>query len=1063
MKYANLHSHSSFSTLDGHALIDDYVATVARYGHSAAALTDHGTMAGIPSFVGACHRAGILPIVGMEAYICQDIRVRTQEQYHLTLLALNATGYANLCRLSTVAWCEGFYYKPRIDHEHLARYHDGIVVLSGCFSSEFARYALEGRAEEAVGPYLEIFGDRFFLEIQDHGDYLPDQRKVNQAAFDVAARLGLRVVATNDSHFCSAADHGAHRTLLGIATGSRLGQEALTGSPYTYVRTNEEMAACFPSETLQTSLAIAEMVTTYPLGSRVPKLPKAPSERPGETPLQTLSELAFTGLSRRNGAPATYRAQLQHELDVIAHLSNQLGADFARYFLIVADICAFARSQKIRFGPRGSAAGSVICWSLGISEPDPLHHGLVFERFLNPHRLQLPDIDIDFADDRRDEIYAYLARTYGERHVARIATYTTLGARAAIRAAARYLQNETTTSSLWLADRLIERIPDDPRPGGMPLDEVVSTLNVTDPDSQQILDYAAHVAGRISAVGTHPAGVVVADRPIDELVPLMRTRTNVVQTQYEMHHLEDLGLLKIDILGLSALSIVEKAMALLPEPIDLWQIPLNDPQAWEVIRSGHLLGLFQIGSAQLSQAVRALEPQTIDDLALAIAVYRPGPIAHLATIARRKHGEEPITSVHPLIDDLLAPTYGFPVYQEQILHIAQRFAGYSLAEADLLRKAIGKKQRQLMEDELVRFRQRAAAHPPEDVERVLEFIAPHADYSFNKAHAICYAYLAYQSAYLKAHYPAAFYAAAMTVEGTGSNQEGQSPQARVGALIREAAERGIVVHPPSVQSASADFVPISPTEIRYGFRAIKDVAEKAIHELVAACPFTDLGDLLRRCPSLDKKSLAALAQVGALPWQTRASYVDADGQPREELTLLFKHRRKPKDQLSFAQIDAIPTTLPDRDEHPLTVRLAWEQERIGMFTQPLPAFHGVPAIPIVELPDHVDERLTIAGVLIQVKPHVARTSKQQMAYARLMDETGSWNLTVFPRAWNRSREALRIGNVVMAVGKVTKERDGYDFWVDRITTLAPHDTTTTHRPEDEDHAALTSKHPGCLH
>ena len=1089
--YVSLHTHTIYSTLDGHLLIGDYLARLRELGHTAGAITDHGTLAAAPEFHAGATAAGITPILGLEAYVApsgrQVMDPKRREEFHLTLLALNETGYRHLCLLSTRAHLEGFYHKPRIDHELLAEYQEGIVCLSGCLASEAAQAALSGEeaAASVVARYHAIFGERFLLEVQDHGELIPEQRQVNAVLLELAKRFGLPVVATNDAHFCVAGDYEAQRALIGTNTAARKGGERIKSSPFTYIRSNEEMAAVFDPAWLAMTREVAGWVSAYPLGTRTPKLPRAPLEDPGVPPMQTLARLAWDGLARRCGVtdraaiPAHYRDRLTFELGVVEQLSVGLGADFARYFLIVADLCAFATRHRIRFGPRGSAAGSVLCWALGISEPDPLRYGLVFERFLNPHRIQLPDIDIDVADDRRDEVLRYLRQTYGEAQVGRIATYTTYGARGAIQAAARYLADEIVVpgGSAWLAKELTQLIPEDPRPGGIPLEEVLDPelpagrglreRIAADPNAARIVETARMVAGRISAVGTHPAGVVIADRPLPELLPLMRTnkgsKGSVIdaQTQYAMDQLEALGLLKIDVLGLSTLATFDRALVTVAEQtgieLDPWEFPLDDPEAWSVIRKGHLLGCFQIGSSKLSRAVVELAPQTLDELALTIATYRPGPIANLAVIARRKRGEEPIESLHPELDHILAPTFGIPVYQEQILQIAQVFAGYSLGEADLLRKAIGKKQRELMATERARFAERARAHGRGEAEiaRIWDFIAPHADYSFNRAHAICYAFLAYQSAYLKAHFPEAFYAAACSVEGRGTSQEGEPPQVRVGALIREAAERGVRVLPPTVLDPVADFVPRGRGQVRYGLRAVKDVAERAVEELVAAAaeaPFRSLGDLLERCPGVDKKSLLALAQVGAIPWHTRAALVttDAAGKPAptEALAQLLTRRSRRKGriakQLPLRIVDDLWAPIPDRTEYPPATLMAWEQERLGMFTTPLPRTDGIPSIPICDLPEHVGETVTVVGVIVQEKMHVARQSGKPMGYARIMDGTGSWNLTIFPAFWPQCKEHLKIGNFVAVHGKVTHERDGYDLWVRRIFPVAVEDSEAEH-------------------
>lgn len=1037
--YANLHAHTIYSVLDGHARVDDYVAHVKQLGHTHAAITDHGTLAGVPAFVQACAKHDLTPIVGCELYVSPAGRAdNVRPNHHLTVLAINQTGYRNLLQLASRASLEGFYYKPRVDHELLAAHHEGLVVLSGCISGELGGAVLGGddrHVTEVVGFYRDVFGDRYFFEVMDHGDFA-EQRTLNQAIARLHRQTRIPVVATNDSHFCAARDYAAQQMLINVRIKDRE-----LGSPYCYVRDNREMATLFEPSMLTTSLAIASMVERYPLGSRVPRLPMTPYELGGQDAYAVLVQLCDAGLRQRNAVEYTYTQRLESELEVIRHLSTQLGADFSRYLLMIADIVDFCRNSGIRFGPRGSAAGSLICWALGISEPDPIQHGLVFERFLNPHRVEMPDIDLDFADDRREEVFAYIQRVYGAANVGRIGTFAAIGAKQALRDAARELK-ENYADAYDVVDAMLKAIPDDPRPGGIPLRELIDdqrsesimALALKEP-GKSILETALQLEGRLRGEGMHAAGVVIADRPLIELVPMQRTRDTgsaiAMQTQYEMQHLEALGLLKVDILGLKTLSTLDATLARINantffEPIDPWYIPWNDAATWQLIQSGQTLACFQIGSEGLGKACQALKPDTLNDLALTIAVYRPGPLQNFDSIVARKHGREPIASIDPAIDGLLAETYGFPVYQEQVMEIARTFAGYSLGEADLLRKAMGKKIREKMAEEHVRFIAGAEArgHSRERAEAVWDYLLPFANYGFNKSHAVCYAYVAYQTAYLKATFPLAFYAAAMTVEaGTGGADTGQQ---RIGQLIREASRRGIGVLPPSIEHVSRDFA-VDQGRLRYGFAAIKDVADADIDKLLAhPGPYSGLEDFLAKT-RISLKSAETLAAIGAIAWHTRRSLVER--QP-------VSGPRGGSKQMSLTGWTKTPygTQPPELPEWPAVECLKREVTHLGMFTTPLPPPH-LETTMIHELKnDPRNDRTwhTLRAVIIKTGTGVFKKSGQTFGKATVLDEAGEeLELMIYPEQYQQPaiRDALVVGTIVFIHGEYRNSIYGETFVV----------------------------------
>lgn len=1066
--YVNLHGHSIYSSLDGHALIEDYVATAVQHQHTHLALTDHGTMAGIPHFVNECRRHDIVPIVGMEAYVQPESRLlkgEHRDNFHLTLLAIDQTGYRNLCHLATRSNCEGFHYKPRVDWELLEQHHQGLVVLSGCTSGELAKAILaedEERIKSTLQFYTDVFGERFFLEYQHHDDYA-DQETVNTVLQELQRRHGLRAVATNDSHFCLREEFEAQQLLVAVDRNQRL-DEVRSGSPDNYFRPNEEMQQLFRPELLWTTQEIASWVSPYKLGDNRPRLPASPLELPDHTPTATMEILVRSGLEQRLGLPYSdvprhYLERMDEELRVIRQMSASLGADFGRYLLMITDICNYCRDHNIRFGPRGSAAGSLVCWTLGISEPDPLKEGLFFERFLNPHRVELPDVDIDFADDRRDDVFTYICRQYGADKVAKIGTYATIGPKQALKDAAKGLQNRLKDNAAHVSDTLIKLIPDDPRPGGMPLWELVQESSAGDsmremlrhPEYGQVVEHALALEGRQRGTGMHAAGVVVSSEPLEQILPLAYVKEARhddtipirVRTQYEMGHLESLGLLKIDILGLKTLSVLDKTLALLEQrlvaPPDLWRLNWSDSKTWSQIKSGRTLSLFQIGAEGQGNACFELQPESIEDLALTIAVYRPGPKQNFPAIVERKNHGATIEGIHPVIDPVMTNTYGFPVYQEQIMQIAQLFAGYSLGEADLLRKAMGKKIRAKMAEEWVKFLHGALAngHDEAEAKQVWDFIEPFADYGFNRAHAICYAYVAFQTAWLKAHYPLEFYAAAMTVEHD-SGGDG-SPQERIGALVREAKQIGIATLPPDIEHPTVDFA-VDGTTIRYGFAAVKDTSRKEVEKIIEARkdgPFLSVSDTIMRCQGVNKKTFVALAEVGALDrfgWSRRTLTDDEEtvgttrnNTPKKVLnnpsliTQVIKHRSKMRGK-SVAMISLFDeTTTENRPEYGASELLRQEQTRLGMFSTALPGTQ-VSTTLCCDVLSQVGTHVTMTGVLTQVNHRVVKKSGEQMASVKLLDESGEVAVVVFPRLYKQIGEQLHEGSLVILSGEAKQDR-----------------------------------------
>lgn len=1064
--YANLHSHTAYSVLDGHATVDEYVARVASLGHTHAAVTDHGTMSALPHFFSACDGAGVTPIAGLEAYVVPGSRhVKDKSQrsaHHLTLLAIDETGYRNLSRIATTGWLEGFYYSPRVDHDTLASHADGVVCLSGCIASEISQAILaddENRVHDLLSFHHEAFGDRFFLEFQNHGHAVPDQMKVNRGLAALARKHGLRVAATNDSHFCTMED-GAGQKLLAKINNKDFGG----GSPHTYVRSNEEMAQAFgDGALLRNTLEIAAMASRYDLGTSVPKLPVSPLERPGETPAKTLRRMCQEGLRNRFGGdalsiPARYELQLDYELRVIADMSRQMTVPFERYLLLIADLARFARESGIRFGPRGSAAGAICCWTLGVSEVDPIAHGLYFERFLNPNRIELPDVDMDFADNRRGDVLDYLVRTYGVDQVARIATFSQIGAKQALRDAAKVLRESLSREYLDVADELASLVPESQHEVRL-ADLLVSDREplaqrvASDPDAALVAEAALQIAGRFRGVGTHAAGIVIGDRPLSQIVPLMTVKDDddaiSQQTMYDNDWLPKLGLLKLDVLGLTELTKMEQTLQLVArnggEAIDLWKIPLDDAATWDVICDGRTSGLFQLSKPGMTRAIQDIAPRTIDELAMVCAAYRPGAIGNVAQIADRKHGRTPVEVLHPALEQVLAPTWGFPVFQEQVVEILVTIAGYSRGEADLVRKAIGKKIPALMAQHERTFKEGAARNGyADDADRIWRFIEPFAGYGFNRAHAYCYAYTAYQSAWLKANHPAEFYAACMDVEQTRGSKKNENARQRIGMLASEARGAGIVVNAPDLSRPTVEFLP-QESAIDYGLAAVKGIGLKAAQSLAHYAPYAGLADLVLRNPTVNVSVLLTLARIGALPWGGRAEQawriermVEARSKhqnpPARKGESGEDAKRRGRERV-LAEIAAIEADPWHGQEFSIYDMLAWEVDAMGIARSAFPRPQDVPARGVIaDLCETYRERASLVGMVLSLSPFTTRKGAA-MANGALLDDTGVVEMLIWPRTWEHVSGWIRPGSFVYATGSLEVKREGNHREVDETMDL----------------------------
>jgi DNA polymerase III subunit alpha len=1033
--FTHLHVHSEFSLLDGLGRITELVDAAAQQGMDSLAITDHGALYGAVAFYQACRNRDIKPIIGIETYVARrsmgDKEGKADAQpFHLILLAKDWTGYQNLCRLATDAHIDGYYYKPRIDREHLARHSEGLIGLSGCLGGEIPR-ALETDdwelARRLAGEYGDIFGrEHFYLELQDHG--LAEQTRLNEQLLRLAPEVGLPLVATNDLHYVRQDQSEAHDVLLCVGTGNSLDtpNRMRFETNEFYVKSAAQMAALFAGqpEAIRNTRRIAEMTdVSLPLGTlRIPHFP-VPD---GETVESWLRAECERGLAWRYGAVTPeLRARLDYELGVIISMG------YAGYFLIVADFIRFAREQGIQTTCRGSAPGSIVTYTLGITPVDPIAYQLPFERFLNPDRVTMPDIDVDFEDGRRDEVIAYVTRKYGQDHVAQIITFGTMLARAAIRDVGRVLGH-----SYGDVDRIAKAVPNQL---GIRLDEALAIAPPlrdqyeSDPGVKRIIDFARHLEGVARNASTHAAGVVISREPLTELMPLQKaTNSDALMTQYEMHAIEALGLLKFDFLGLSNLTILRQAVDLVRAhrgvEIDLDTIPLDDTKTFELLASGETTGVFQLESAGMRRYIRELRPTSVYDLAAMVALYRPGPMDNIPAYIRRKHGLEPVTYLHPLLEPYLEKTYGIFVYQEDIMAAAMGLGGFTGPEADTLGYAIRKKKSAVLRAQKEKFVTQAAERgvQPGVIDAVFKAFEPFERYGFNKAHATCYGLIAYQTAYLKANHTVEYMTAVLTA--FRANEE------KVAAAVAECRRLGIEVLPPDVHRSHLEFT-VEGEAIRFGLLAVKNVGQSAIESIISARdeagPFRSLTDFcsridLRLC---NRKVLEALAKVGALkafghPAQVLLGLDDAiaagGAAQRDRVsgqTSLF--------DLSAADASAFERPLPTTTEVPVRERLRWEKELLGFYLS---------EHPMGEVADQVGryvtaysgdlrdesldgQRIVVGGIVTGVRSIVTK-AKASMAIATIEDLQGSIEVVVFPRLFEQSGPTWTEGRILLIAGRV---------------------------------------------
>jgi DNA polymerase-3 subunit alpha len=1070
--YVHLHNHSHHSLLDGLSKIPALVDTVKELGMEAVAITDHGTMSGVVEFYKAAKSAEIKPVLGMEAYVAARSRFDRDPQkdkgrYHLIILAMNKVGYGNLMKLSTKANLEGMYYKPRIDRDLLEELNEGLIILSGCASSELGEHLRSDNYEEAkriATWYKSVFGDRYYLELQDHGH--PEsptkwdvQIKINGYLERLAKELDIPTVVTSDGHYLTHADQDTHEILLCVGTGAFLSDEKRMSLKDFELHVTDpkdiiERWGTTHPESIRNTKRIAERCDVeLELGGIL--IPTFPTPE-GHDEKTYLHELVFQGLTWRYGdiknledtvhlsveearthIPAHVLERVDYELGVI----DRMG--FNGYFLIVQDFINWGKNQGIIFGPgRGSAAGSIVAYAVRITELDPLKYDLLFERFLNPDRISMPDVDIDIQDTRRNEVIAYCTQKYGTERVANIVTFGTMAARAAVRDVARVLQVPYGES-----DRLAKLIPPPAQGRHIPLfRSIVEDADLkqeydSNPTSKRVLDYAIRLEGTIRSHGVHAAGVVIAPDDIVKYVPIEMSQKGVPATQFPMGQVEELGLLKMDFLGLSNLSIINNALRIIKRvfdtDIDLATIPLDDKETYALFQRGDTTGVFQLESAGMKRYLRELKPSVFEDIIAMVALYRPGPMQFIDSFIKRKHGEEEIVFLDEGMRNSLESTYGILVYQEQFMQISKEWCGFTGGQADTLRKAVGKKNIDMMRKVKVDFVQGAiktSGATAKTAEIFWDQLEEFANYCFNKSHAACYGLISYWTAYLKAHFPEAFMAALMTSD--------QDDLERLAIEMNECKHMGIEVLSPDVNESFVEFgVVPGKKEIRFGMAAVKGVGVSVVEEILRAREegaFASVEDFAKR---------ASTSKVNKRAWESliKAGAFDSLGDRSDLLfnleTIQAFASKLQKEALS-GQTDLFggmigggmtqPTvTLLDAPvKHTEKERLTWERELLGLYISAHPldqysVYLQEQTVPISEMTSDIDGRkMTIGGIVSSVRSIVTK-SGSKMAFVKLEDKFAETELIVFPSLYEQIGPELIQDAVVRATGKVNaRDRDG---------------------------------------
>ena len=1071
--FVHLHNHTFHSVLDGLTKIHDLVDKVKELGMEAAAVTDHGTMSGILDYYKTAKKAGIKPIIGIETYVATRSRFdrdpgKDKQRFHLTVLAMNNTGFHNLMKLSTRANLEGMYYKPRIDHELLEELNEGLIVLSGCASGEIGVALKEDdydRAREIAKWYKSILGDRYYLELQDHGHpksntHWDVQAKINEGLIKLSKELDIEMVVTCDGHYLTHEYQDAHEILLCVGTGSYLSDEKrmslkdfelhLTDPRDIIDHWGEE----FP-EVIRNTKKIADRCDVEIELGRI-LIPKYPLPD-GENEHSYLLRLTYQGLLQRYNGASKEEAEKLDPDEIIPKLSDEVreraemelgvmgNMGYEGYFLIVQDFINWGKSQGIVFGPgRGSAAGSIIAYALNITDLDPLKYGLLFERFLNPDRISMPDIDVDIQDTRRDEVIEYCAKKYGEDHVSNIATFGKMFGRMAVRDVARVLEVPYAES-----DRLAKLVPPPSQGRHIPLsvsikeDADLRNEYENNPTAKEVLDYAIQLEGTIRSHGVHACGVVIAPDTLANYIPLEMAQKGVVATQFPMGEVEELGLLKMDFLGLSNLTIINNAMRIIrkayKKEINLSELPLDDKKTYELFQRGDTTGVFQLESAGMKRYLRGLKPTTFEDIIAMVALYRPGPMQFIDSFIRRKHGEEEITYLHSGMKNSLKNTYGILVYQEQFMQISKEWCGFTGGQADTLRKAVGKKKIDLMKKvkpEFVEGAVKVGGATKEIAETFWTQLEEFANYCFNKSHAACYGLIAYWTAYLKAHYPDAFMAALMTSDHDDTD--------RLAIEITECKHMGISVLSPDVNESFVEFAVVpNENKIRFGMSAVKGVGVGAVEEVLRAREegvFLSVEDFAKRVSTskFNRKAWESLIKSGAFDdmgdrsdllfnldsitsFASKLQKEAASGQ-----TNLFG-------MLGGDDAASVQSTLHLQKapvKHDDKERLMWERELLGLYISAHPldryeTYLSEQTQPLTQLVPEYDSRMMTVGGIISTVRTIVTKSGSKMAFVGIEDKFGEGEIIVFPNLYEKVGAKLVQDAVIRVSGKNSaRDRDG---------------------------------------
>jgi len=1041
--FVHLHNHTHYSLLDGACRIEDLVKKAREFEMPGLAITDHGNMFGVIAFYKEVLKAGLKPIIGMEAYIAPNSRFDKQggkggkeTAFHLILLARNLDGYKNLMKLCTIGYMEGFYYKPRIDKQVLEEHSEGLIVLSSCIKGEIPYKIIHGDEEGArqvAGFYKDVFGEHFYLEIQNHG--IPEEETAMKGILRLSQELDIPVVATNDTHYLNQEHAEAQDILLCIQTNNDLDDpnRLRFATDQIYFKSPEEMASLFKEtpQALKTSLDILEKCNVV-LDFDTLHLPHFTI--PEEENIHSLDE--YLEVKAREGLKHRYKNiskkiedRLSYEISIIERMG------YAGYFLIVADFIDYARSHNIPVGPgRGSAAGSIVSYALGITDVDPLKYSLLFERFLNPERVSMPDIDIDFCYERRDEIIQYVKQKYGENNVTQIITFGSMNARAVIRDVGRVLKIPYGD-----VDKIAKMIPfmydlQDTYKKVQPFRELIDN----DPTYKKLYEYSLVLEGLARHASTHAAGVVITPGDLTEYVPIFKSTQGDVTTQFDMKSLESIGLLKMDFLGLRTLTVIEHTLqALRKQGIDvnIHAIPLDDLDTYRIFTQGDTVGIFQFESSGMREHLRKLQPGSIEDLTAMNALYRPGPMEMIDDFIARKHGRTPVRYLHPLLEPILKETHGIIVYQEQVMQIASELGGFNMGKADILRRAMGKKSADLMQEQRIAFVEGAKSKDiPDDIgNSIFDLMDRFAGYGFNKSHAACYSIVAYQTAYLKSHYPLEFMAANLTSEMGNTD--------RIVILIDECRRMGIEVLPPDVNESEADFT-VKDGKIRFGLGAVKNVGKGAIQSIIEARhTLTRFNTIFDFCQDINlrlvnKKVIESLIQVGALD--------SMEGNRAQKMAVLAK-------SIDFAQFtqqsrlrgqtsifgEEIPETqlfpeLPDIEPWSQGEKLRREKELLGFYVSGHPMMKYEDDVnafsnPMIgNLSDaYTGSSVRLCGIITEIQTRIDRKDNQ-MAFFTLEDFSGSVRIIAFSDTYQKYLELIKEDGMVIVTGRVDRRNDNDD-------------------------------------